>query len=351
MDDPQEKPGLAARTSEYLRRRTRQGLRIVRRTVGLEGGRRPTVADAAAAAAAEALSAAEAAAKHAAAIQHVFAAQRAAAAERAAAAAARLASVCTDEDDEATAMAAAAARLEACAAVIASLGGEITLCSLDGLRPMRRTDVDEKDLDEMRDLRGAVIAEGVSLARGSSIERNGEENFIVIARNVRLRRVQIVVRGTGNLIYIGPNARLHNAVIKAVGDGNTIAIGRDVTVESGSFLCERVGRTLLIGDDCMLSNAVVVRTTDHHGIFVRSSGERLNPPADVVIGAHVWLGNSCRVNKGARIGTGTVIGQNAIAGGEIEPHCIYAGIPARKLRDDIVWSRTESLESVAKRFR
>lgn len=331
MDDPQEKPGLAARTSEYLRRRTRQGLRIVRRTVGLEafltGAAKRAAADAARSAAR---------------------AQQIAAAERAAA---RLAAILTDEDDEAAALSAVAARLQAAAAMIEALRGEITLVGIDALRPIRRADLDQSALDDAPDLRGVVVGEGVTLSRGNSIEVSGEGNVIVLAPNVRLRRVQFVVRGSGNLIYLGPNARLHNAVIKAVGDGNTIAIGRDVTAESGSFLCERVGRTLLIGDDCMLSNAVVVRTTDHHGIFVRSSGERLNPPADVVIGAHVWLGNSCRVNKGARIGTGTVIGQNAIAGGEIEPHCIYAGIPARKLRDDIVWSRTESLESVAKRFR
>jgi acetyltransferase-like isoleucine patch superfamily enzyme len=95
----------------------------------------------------------------------------------------------------------------------------------------------------------------------------------------------------------------------------------------------------------------VLRTSDHHGIFERSSGVRLNPSADVIVGAHVWLGNGCRVNKGTRIGSGAIIGQNAIAGGDVEANSIYAGVPARKLRDDVVWSRTEKIRDVPERFR
>lgn len=348
MDGPDETAGLGGRTKEYLQRRTRQGLRIARRALGLDAAKHAESAHQAAEGAARA---AEAAGRYLTALRDAALAQRVAADERAAAAAARLAAVPSDEDDEAAALAAVTARLEACAKTIAALGGAVTLCGVDGLRPLRRADLDVAAVDEMPDLRGVVVGEGVALPRGVTIERGGERNFVVIAPGVRLRRVQIVVRGTGNLVYIGPEARLHNLVLKTVGDDNTIAIGRDVTVESGSFLCERVGRSLLVGDDCMVSNGVVVRTSDHHGIFDRGTGERLNPPADVVVGPHVWLGNGCRVNKGSRIGAGAVIGQSAIASGTVEENSIYAGVPARKLRGDIVWSRTESVEDVGEYFR
>jgi|GEM_PF-6027450 len=313
MDVPEERPGFAARTSEYVRRRTRQGLRIVRRTLFPQP------------------------------VPKVSAAELAAAA--------RLAAIVTDEAEEATALAAAAARLEGLAAIVAAQGGEIARCDVAVLRPMSRADFASMTLADTDDVRGVCIGEGVMLSRGSSIDCQGEGNIIVLAPNVRLSRVGITVRGSGNLIYIGEDSRLINVVIKAVGEGNTIAVGRDVTYESGTLLCERTGRSLLLGDDCMVSNGVVVRTTDHHGIFVRSSGERLNDPADVVVGAHVWLGNGCRINKGTRIGSGAVVGQMAIAGGLLEPNCIYAGVPARKLRDDVVWSRTESIGNVPRRFR
>lgn len=324
MDVPEERPGVAARVSEYLRRRTRQGLRIVRRRLF------PETAPAAAGAAA-------------------LASARQVSAKRAATA--RLAELPTDEADELAALDAAVRRLEQLAATVTALGGEVAACDPTVLRPMSRADVAEMALADTADVRGVCISEGVMLSRGSSIELAGVDNIIVLAPNVRLSRVSIVVRGSGNLIYIGENSRLISVIIKVVGEGNTIAVGRDVTVESGTLLCERTGQSLLVGDDCMASNGVVVRTTDHHGIFVRSTGERLNAPADVVIGSHVWLGNGCRINKGTRIGSGAVIGQMAIASGTLEPHCVYAGVPARKLREDVVWSRTEHIGGVPDRYR
>jgi acetyltransferase-like isoleucine patch superfamily enzyme len=313
MEVPEERPGFAARASEYLRRRTRQGLRITRRAIF--GEPVPQISEAE-------LALAE-----------------------------LLAALKTDEADEPVALAAAAAGLERLTATVASLGGEVTVCDVTALRPMRRADVGEMVLADTADVRGVCIGADVMLSRGSSIGILGDDNIIVLAPNVRLSRVNIVVRGSGNQIFVGAKTRMINTTIKAIGDGNTIAIGSDVTFESGTLLCERVGRSLILGDDCMVSNGAVVRTTDHHGIFVRRTGERLNAPADVVIGAHVWLGNGCRVNKGTRIGTGTVIGQLAIAGGTLEANCIYAGVPARKLQEDIVWSRSESLNGVPQQFR
>ena len=291
MEVPEERPGIAARAGEYLRRRTRQGWRIVHRRLFPNTPPPPSAAQLAAAA--------------------------------------RLAAIETDEDDEAAALAAVAARLEAMAHSVAALAGEVERCEVSALRPMRRADVAEMMLTDNPDVRRVFIGEGVSLSRGCSIERSGDDNFIVLA----------------------PNVRLSNVVIKTVGEGNTIAVGSDVTFESGTLLCERHGRSLLLGDDCMVSNSVVVRTSDHHGIFERSTGQRLNPSADVVVGAHVWLGNGCRINKGTRVGSGAVVGQMAIASGDLDANCIYAGVPARKLREDIVWSRTENIGGVPRQYR
>ena len=313
MEVPEERPGISARAGDYLRRRSRQGWRIVHRALWPNTPQPPSAAQLAAAA--------------------------------------RLAAIETDEGDEPAALSAVAGRLEALVATVADLGGEVERCEVSALRPMRRADVSEMLLTDNPDVRRVFIGEGVSLSRGCTIERSGDDNFIVLAPNVRLSKVTITLRGSGNLVYIGPDTRLSNVVIKTVGEGNTIAVGSDVTFESGTLLCERHGRSLLLGDDCMVSNSVVVRTSDHHGIFERSTGQRLNPSADVVVGAHVWLGNGCRINKGTRVGSGTVVGQMAIASGELDANCIYAGVPARKLREDIVWSRTENIGGVPRQYR
>ena len=103
---------------------------------------------------------------------------------------------------------------------------------------------------------------------------------------------------------------------------------------------------IALGNDCMISNTVVIRTFDGHGIFDASTKERINHSEDVFLGHHVWLGNSARVNKGARVGSGTILGQCAIASGVLDGNCIYAGAPARKIREGVVWSRTGAYEDI-----
>lgn len=51
------------------------------------------------------------------------------------------------------------------------------------------------------------------------------------------------------------------------------------------------------------------------------------------------------------IGIGAVVAQGSIVGGNVEPHCIYGGVPAKKLREDVVWSRSASYDDIPLIFR
>lgn len=95
----------------------------------------------------------------------------------------------------------------------------------------------------------------------------------------------------------------------------------------------------------------MIRTSDGHGIFDASTKECINQPSDVLIGDHVWLGNSSRVNKGSTIHSGSVIGQGSIVSKVVDGNCIYAGIPAKKIKENIVWSRSDSYEKIPEEYR
>ena len=60
----------------------------------------------------------------------------------------------------------------------------------------------------------------------------------------------------------------------------------------------------------MLSSQMDIRTTDSHSIISLETKQRLNQASDIKIGKHVWLGNGCRVLKGAVIGDNSVIVQH-----------------------------------------
>ncbi len=53
----------------------------------------------------------------------------------------------------------------------------------------------------------------------------------------------------------------------------------------------------------------------------------------VVIGNDVWIGQGVRILEGVTIGDGAVVGAGALVAGDLEPYGIYAGVPARKIRD------------------
>jgi acetyltransferase-like isoleucine patch superfamily enzyme len=111
-----------------------------------------------------------------------------------------------------------------------------------------------------------------------------------------------------------------------------------------------MGQTVTIGAGCMLSSQVVVRTSDGHGIF-DATGEQLNLPAPVTVGDQVWLGNGVRVSKGCSIGSNAIVGQLSLAVGSLEPFGLYVGVPARRVRAGVTWSRTGRWEDAPEEFR
>ncbi|MCR4656296.1 MAG: CatB-related O-acetyltransferase [Lachnospiraceae bacterium] len=53
----------------------------------------------------------------------------------------------------------------------------------------------------------------------------------------------------------------------------------------------------------------------------------------IVIGNDVWIGRGVMILEGVTIGDGAVIGAGTVVTKNIDPYGIYAGVPARKLRD------------------
>jgi acetyltransferase-like isoleucine patch superfamily enzyme len=194
--------------------------------------------------------------------------------------------------------------------------------------------------------------------------RHRNDKFLYVNLGVHAYIVKDI-EGVGNEVYISEGTKIDAAIIHIRGNHNIIKFGRDCIVGpdcsfwmEGNYLNIEIGDncsftqfnhfcaqenyvSIVIGDDCMISNHVIVRTSDSHPIY-NIAGERTNPASSIFIGNHVWIAPESKIFKGVHIGDGCVIGSNSIVTKDIGPNCLAVGMPAKVVKEKIYWSR-ESL--------
>ena len=112
--------------------------------------------------------------------------------------------------------------------------------------------------------------------------------------------------------------------------------GPDVQIGSGAFVNHGVMFDALggiqIGDECRIAMDVFLGTSTHNiGGPERRAGTTIAAP--IRIGRGSWLGTRVTVLPGVTIGDGCVIAAGAVVVKDCEPHGLYAGVPARRVRD------------------
>lgn len=196
-----------------------------------------------------------------------------------------------------------------------------------------------------------VISDGQADLTNAHVRISGERATLVIASDANLRGARIEIASADGLVFIGPRARVNLVTLSVTGPRCSVVVGADTTWQSGSCLCQWGDQSVLIGDDSMLADEVLIRTNDGHGIFDRASHEKINPARSVVLEPHVWIGRRSTVNKGARVGTGSIVGSDSVVSGVLDAHSLYAGAPARKLRDEVTWSRSHDWNDIPHEYR
>lgn len=113
--------------------------------------------------------------------------------------------------------------------------------------------------------------------------------------------------------------------------GTDVHIGTGTFVNHECYLDAARGR-IEIGSDCHLGPQVMVLTATHDvgddGSVARDSDYRVTR-----IGDRVWLGARATVLPGATIESGCVIAAGAVVTGRCLPDGVYAGVPARRVRE------------------
>ena len=106
-------------------------------------------------------------------------------------------------------------------------------------------------------------------------------------------------------------------------------------------------QNIVIGDRCLVSYGCSFRNSDAHLIYDVTSSKRINLSKSIIVGDHVWIGQNSLILKGTIIGSGAIIGANSLVSGKkITSNTIWAGNPARELRNGIYWLPTGCMKWV-----
>lgn len=217
----------------------------------------------------------------------------------------------------------------------------------------------------------SVIDSEHKLVEGECEERDlGRDemaNYIATSDDsIELCDSSISFRGSGSIIYFGPKTRLKQSSI-AVHGSNDVAVfegggkgwplllqlsmGFDsLFVMGGNHFISPYGprlkviqgerRNVFVGRTSLISNSVIIRTSDAHALYDLEQERRVNEAHDVVIGDRVWLGEDSMVLKGSVMESGSVLGAKAVLVNKRVPaNSVAAGNPAHIVREGVFWER------------
>lgn len=89
-----------------------------------------------------------------------------------------------------------------------------------------------------------------------------------------------------------------------------------------------------IGDNCLIAPNVGLYTAGHN--IHPADRHKTGFAKPIIIGNNVWIGGHCAIIGGVTIGDNSIIAAGSVVTKDVPENTIFAGNPAKKLRDIVV---------------
>ena len=161
----------------------------------------------------------------------------------------------------------------------------------------------------------------------------------IVGKNLSLPNGIPLIIGNHLEIYLGENVTIGRSTISAskVFDKPLLKVGNNSYIGYGTTIS--VAKEVIIGDSCMIAGGCLIMDSDDHPLSPQK--RLLRMPVDkenvqpVKIGNNVWIGSNSTILKGVTIGDNSIIATHSVVTRDVEPNCMYGGIPATLIRGNI----------------
>ena len=138
-----------------------------------------------------------------------------------------------------------------------------------------------------------------------------------------------------NKVSIGFASNIEDNVVFKINQpfdaNNGIEIGSNVFIGCN---CEfNSSAKIVIGDDCLIASFCTFSDNGHSFENQDLIRNQRCTKQDIVIGKNVWIGTHCSILEGVHIGEGSVIGAGSVVNRSIPPNQVWAGVPAKFIRN------------------
>ena len=136
-----------------------------------------------------------------------------------------------------------------------------------------------------------------------------------------------------------------------------VCIGDDVTIYSPTkTMIDITAPWLLrIGNHVRITQGVVILTHDYSWSVLKqlpkNAGRILGAQSPVTIGDNVFIGMNAIITRGVTIGDNVVIGAGSVVTKDCEANSVYAGVPAKKVKEVTPEQREQIIKRIANDYR
>ena len=188
--------------------------------------------------------------------------------------------------------------------------------------------------------RGNTITKRNVFLRDMRMNFTGKDNIVILGgeKPSALRNCHIEIHGSGHKIIIEGGVGAKDLTIYCADENCCVHVKEDTQFAGRTELAVMEGTKIEVGRDWLFSANITLRAGDSHSVIDAETGIRINKSKDIIIGDHVWIGNTVIVTKGTVIGSHSLVATGAVVTGKTFPeNSALGGNPAKVVKEGVNW--------------